>query len=344
MRKSTLTTTALVSIFSLGLAGSALAQDTSMSTTERVVFKLEINQPSLFNPKMNDTFVGSVDDRSGTTTFKVECSAGSSAFMGLVRSDEKCSVTGSGTIKNLNNPAQMLPRVNYAGGFTILGKEDGYTDMRTIGVNYVAVGTAPAIAGTFGGHLIMMPENPSAGALALGAKLVEDLKAKAAGTGETVEYDTAIDSMQFLGLTIPAVGQTTGTVGVEPCSWTTNDWIYSYAADAWGGSFDLTCGSEKIRLEGSMPLSPEGDAYTVNLIVPSANGGAGDPFAAPDPFATVNGITGTLKFENSGRMTEDEVYEHVVVTGELVGNGVPLEAVRGWGEIMLVFARTFYGA
>lgn len=134
---------------------------------------------------------------------------------------------------------------------------------------------------------------------------------------------------------MPAVG----LPGVESCSWT-GDFVYSYAADAWQGAFDVTCAGKTYRLEGGMPLLND-DEYQVNLIVPGV--GSGDPFAKPDPFATVDGITGSLKFKNSGRATEDDVYENVSVTGDLVGNGIPLEAVRGWGQIVMIFGRTFFG-
>ena len=69
----------------------------------------------------------------------------------------------------------------------------------------------------------------------------------------------------------------------------------------------------------------------------------GDPFAAADPFASVDGITGILKMTDAGRVTEDGVAERIEVEGDIVGSGVPLEATRGLGQIMLVFARTFYG-
>ena len=71
--------------------------------------------------------------------------------------------------------------------------------------------------------------------------------------------------------------------------------------------------------------------------------GGGDPFAEADPFATVDGITGVLKMFDSGRKTEDGVYEKVTVSGTLTGNGLPLEVVRGYAEIMLILGRTYFG-
>ncbi len=81
--------------------------------------------------------------------------------------------------------------------------------------------------------------------------------------------------------------------------------------------------------------------YRLNLVV--AGKGSSDPFAAADPFATVNGVVGTIQLKNSGREVED-VFENVTVTGDLKGTGVPLELTRSFGQIMLVFARTFFGA
>lgn len=77
------------------------------------------------------------------------------------------------------------------------------------------------------------------------------------------------------------------------------------------------------------------------MVVPGAGGG--DPFAAADPFAAVDGVTGTLRLSNSGRDV-DGVYTDVSVSGELTGTGVPLELVRGFGQMMIIFGRTFYGA
>lgn len=321
----------------IAFGGAALAQ----STTETVKFDLAAAQPSLFDSDRQDVFRGSVDDRSGTTTFEVTCSAGASAWLGLSRIDEACAVSGSGVIKNPNNPAQTLPRLNYMGGFTIQAGADGYTDVTTILANYLRAGSAGAENKGFGGNVIMMPENPSASAMALSGRLLDNLRETAAGT-ETVDFSTEIDSIRFENLTIPHVGQATSA----SCSWT-GDAIFAYANNAWQMEFDVKCGDESFRLEGNMPLvdAPAGSShqqeYSINLVLPGAAGG--DPFAAADPFAVVDGLTGLLRMTNSGRSVEG-VFENVNVEGELVGNGLPLEVVRGYGEILSVFGRTFFGA
>lgn len=309
--------------------------------TETVSLTMQVEQPSLFDTSRRDTFRATIDDRSGTTTLEVVCSAGTSALFGLSRTDEACSVSGSGMIKNPNNPSQSVQRIDYAGGFTVVGAQDGFTDMRTIAAGYRRVGSAPQEAATFGGHLVLNPEAPSASALELGRNALAYLQQNAAGSAP-VTYDTAIDSIRFQDLRIPHVGHANSV----PCTWT-GDWIYSYAADSWNGAFDITCGNDRYRLEGNMSLqdAPAGAAhnqeYVINLIVPGGAGG-GDPFAAPDPFATVDGITGTLTMVNTGRQ-RDGVYTNVAVNGVLQGTNLPLEVVRGWGQIIAVLGRGFFG-
>lgn len=337
MRKMMTIQLPLVMMFGLG-AQSALAQD----GTEIVTMTMEVNQPSLFDDNRRDTFHSIIDDRVGTTEINVECSAGTNRMFGLSRTDEACSVVGSGRIKNPNNPAQSVQRVDINGGFTVVGAQDGFTDLRTIAVGYRRVGSAPQEATTFGGSLIMNPENPSASALELGRNALSYLQENSGGTGQ-VTYDTSIDSISFNGMRIPHVGQAASA----SCTWT-GDWIYSYAAESWNGAFDIVCGNDRYQLEGNMSLeeAAEGSAhqeeYVVNLIVPNENGGSGDPFASPDPFAMVDGITGVLRMTNSGR-DSDGVYTNVSVEGQLVGTNVPVEMVRGWGQIVAILARSFMG-
>ena len=319
------------------LGASALAQ----GATETVKFGLTVFQPSLFDSDQRDTFSGVIDDRSATTTLNIECSAGASAWLGLSRVDEACSTAGSGTIKNPSNPAQTLPRISYAGGFTIDADSDGFTDASTILANYLRAGSAGAENSQFGGNLVMKPENPSASARALGDRLLDNIKETATGT-QTVEYSNELDSIRFEGFTVPHVG------GREPvsCSWT-GDAIFAYANEAWQMAFDVTCGDQSYRLEGNMPLVDVSgqkwqQEYQINMVLGGGAGG-GDPFAAADPFAVVDGVTGVLRLTNSGRASEAGVYERVTVEGDLNGTGVPLELVRGLGEIMTIFGRTWFG-
>lgn len=318
----------------LAMTGSAMAQDS-------VSIAMDIHQPSLLDESERDTFETTLDAPLSTTTFAVECSAGTTGTLGFGRNDEACAVSGSGVIKNPNNLAQTLPRIAYSGGFTIEADNDGYTDARTILANYLRAGAAGAENQTFDGHVVIMPENPSASARELGDRLLGSLR-EAAADNQAVEFDSAIDSVRFEDFEVPHDGQ----MGGQSCAWT-GDMIFAYANAAWQMQLDVTCGDETYRLEGNMPLvaAPAGsdhqEEYQVNLIVPGAGGG--DPFAAADPFATVDGIVGTLRLTNSGRNV-DGVYETVSVEGDLSGTGVPAEVTRGLGVIMAVFARTFYGA
>lgn len=317
---------------------AALAQE---STT--VKFRLSVNQPTLFDEgdAIRDVFKGSVDDNSGVTSFEVVCSAGAKGTLGFGRKDETCAVTGEGIIRNPANLTQTIKRIAYSGGFVIEAKKDGYTNMGTINANYARVGGAPAENATFGGAVTMMPENPSASAMELAGKALDYLKEKAAG--DAVEFDTQIDSIRFADLTIPHVGGK----GSTSCSWD-KDAIFVYANEQWQVAVDVTCDGTKYPLEGNIALAdaPEGSEhdheYQINLLLGGAQSG-GDPFAAADPFASVDGITGILKMTDAGRVTEDGVAERIEVEGDIVGSGVPLEATRGLGQIMLVFARTFYG-
>lgn len=306
-----------------------------------VNIKMTVVQPTLFDTAKKDTFDGSVDDDSGTTSLKVVCSAGASGSFGIGRVDEACAVSGSGLIKNPNNPSQTLQRLNYAGGFTVNGKKDGHTDATTLQANYLRVGTAAAENGSFKGSLTMMPEKPSASAIALRDRLMKKLSEKTTGA-KAQEFDKRIDSIRFNDFTVPHVGQGTS----QSCAWT-GDLIYAYVNEAWQASFTVRCGDQNFKLEGNMPLvkaavgAGHQQEYRLNLVV--AGKGSSDPFGAADPFATVNGVVGTIELKNSGRNVEG-VYENVSVTGVLKGTGVPLELTRSFGQIMVIFARTFFGA
>lgn len=319
------------------MTGTAFAQ----STGNEVKLILNINQPTLFDKKKQDTFTGSVDDTSGTTSLKVICSAGADGKLGFGRVDESCSVTGLGLIRNPNNPSQTLPRINYSGGFRVNGAKDGHTDASTMVSNYVRVGTASAENSSFKGSLTMMPEKPSASAIALRDRLIKKLSEKTSGT-KAQAFNNKIDSIRFNDFQVPHVG----LGGSQSCAWT-GDLIYAYVNEAWQGSFNVKCGDENYKLEGNMPLikaaagAGHQEEYRLNLVV--AGKGSSDPFGAADPFAVVNGVVGTIQLKNSGRDVEG-VFENVTVTGDLKGTGVPLELTRSFGQIMIVFARTFFGA
>mgnify|MGYP003388456811 CR=1 FL=1 len=65
----------LLAVAAFALTSPAWAQGTS----ETVDLNLNIRQPSLFDSDARDSFSGVVDDRMGTTSLDVVCSAGASA-------------------------------------------------------------------------------------------------------------------------------------------------------------------------------------------------------------------------------------------------------------------------
>lgn len=313
----------------------------SQSPANEVRVKMTISQPSLFDKSKQDTFDGSVDDASGTTSFKVVCSAAATGTFGIGRVDESCSVKGKGFIKNPNNPSQTALRINYNGGFRVNGGKDGYIDASTLVADYERAGRAAAEKSTFKGSLTMMPEKPSESAIALRDRLLKKLSETTTGA-KAQEFDKKIDSIDFNDFVVPDVG-----LGESPsCSWK-GELVYAYVNEAWVGSFNVKCGNANYRLEGNMPLikaaagAGHQEEYRLNLVV--AGKGSSDPFGAADPFATVDGVVGTIQLKNSGRNV-DGVFENVTVTGDLKGTGVPLELTRGFGQIMIIFARTFFGA
>lgn len=326
-------------LIGLTIAFASVTFAQSSSEQEVVSLQLTAHQLTPFDAG-NDTYTGSVDDRLARTELTVRCNEGGTSFL-VLRTDEACNVSGTGYIKNPNDPSDVRRRIDYSGGFTVEAGRDGYADATNLRVNYIAVGTAGSSSTTFGGHFIKLPENPPQSAVDLGRRVVQSLQQQAGG-GAQVEYSTQIDSIQFVEFTLPHVGH----AGSTSCSWT-GDWIYSYASESWHGAFDVTCGNESFRLEGSMPWIDEPDGstydaeYQINLIVPGA--GSGDPFAAPDPFASVDGITGTLGMTNSGRSTEDGVYETIEVEGELVATGLPQQLLHDWARIIVLHGRTFFG-
>ena len=312
----------------------------AQGTTTTVKYSLTADQPSLFDNSLRDNYIGVIDDDTGITTLKINCSAGASGFLGMGRVDETCAVSGDGDIRNPNNLQQTLDRINYSGGFTIEAQKDGYTDMTSLKAEYLRAGSAGAESTSFNGAVTMMPENPSASASQLADRLFASIKEKATGV-DAVDFDTQIDSIRFDNFVIPHVGGRDSS----SCSWS-NDAIYAYVNASWQMALNINCNGTVYELEGNMalvdtPTAEHDHEYRLNLVVPGVGGG--DPFAAADPFATVSGITAVLKMTDSGRKTEDGVAEKIVVSGEFIGTDLPSEVVRGFPQIMTIFARTFYG-
>lgn len=312
----------------------------------QVVFKMEANQQSLRDSSKNDVYKSSIRVNGwANSSLEVTCSSGSSGFLGMVRRDETCKLSGKGMVNHPTTGAEH-PRLLYSGGFVV--KSDGYTDAQTIVADYQKLGGASAQPSTFGGSLMMKPENPAKSASELRDSLVSYLQKKATGS-QGVSISTEMDSIRFEQFKVPNVGGR----GTVDCAWT-GDMIYAYANDAWQMNFTAKCGDVSYKLEGNMPwIDVEGQdhqaEYVLNLMI--AGAGGNDPFAEADPFAQVDGIVGTIKMTTSNMVevkisdTEtDKVPVSIVAEGNLVGTNVPADLTYSFGQIMALFARTYFGA
>lgn len=340
------------------LAPAALALAAAVSAApalaESVSFTVAIDQPSIRDTSLNDTFVVKLDDAAVATQFELTCSAGSSALFGLVRSDETCQVAGSGSIKNPQNPAQSFPRVKYSGGFTVSADRDGYADAQSVKVSYLAVGQVPASNGAFGGGFTLLPENPSASALELSKALIGRIRQETTGTGG-VTINEEIDSVSLDALATPSAGFPSDT----GCTWSGN-MLYAYATEAWVMDLSARCGDKTYVLQGNMPwVDVEGKdhtaEYVLNLTLPSAAAAtdAGLFMTASSDnalFAAANGIAATFQIKQSGFVkveigeTTDDVAQRIDATATLTGTGVPLDLVRSFAHVLAMLSRTMFGA
>lgn len=345
MRKLSLIAAAVAVAFS---AGGAMAGGAD------VTFIMKGQQLSARNAKLNDTFSVTLDDAQVKTTLAIECSAGGSSWGGFIRNDEACGISGNGVIKNPNNPSQTIPRTQYRGGYTIQAKQDGYTPANTMSVNYLAAGNVPPSTATFGGSMVMMPENPAAGAMELFGKLKSQLEQQATGTGG-IQIVEDMDVITFNGFATPSAGFPSDA----GCVWN-GDMIYAYANDSWAIDLSATCGGQTYQLKGNMPWIDVDDTtatYTLNLAKPSAGGSATDNalFAAPasggmDLFAAVDGVKATFTIKMTDVVevkvgdTTEEVPVNVDATADFVGTGVPLELVRSLAQVFAINSRALFGA
>jgi hypothetical protein len=332
------------------VTGSAQAQESAT-----VDFKLTANQQSLRDPSKLDEFQIALADREILTQLTVSCQAGSAKFGGLVRSDEKCEVKGNGSVINPST-GEKMPRTQYLGGYTVNAKQDGLTDMSSIKVNYLAIGTIQPSAGNFGGNVTLLPESPPPSVAEMKRMLEGQLKS-VAGAGDQVVINDAMDSVKLENLQTPSAGFPSD----KGCIWN-GDMVYAYATESWLMNVTARCGDQTFSLQGNMPWvdvegSPDHNAkYVLNLTVPSdkAASDAGMWMTASGDdalFAAANGIKGTIKIQQTGMVNVeikkgvfDDVATQTEATATLTGTGVPLGLVRSFATIMSVLARTFFGA
>jgi len=331
------------------LCASIAVPALALAEEAKVDFSMNASMPSLRDASKHDTFKVGITDAKIATNLKIECQAGQTKAF-VLRTDEACSVSGTGSIINPSNPSQKLPRTQYAGGYTV--KADGLTEGRNLTVNYLAVGKVPASAESFGGTMTLKPENPSGGASALKEALLKKLNGEKA---EGTLIDERVDSVELSGFVIPSAG----LPSEKGCTWT-GDMIFSYQTESWFINVTATCGDKTYALKGNMPWTDTPGVsnqtqYDLTLTLPNAAVSSDDALFASaegdsDLFASVDGITGTILMKESGHVktmvdgVEDEIASQVDATGTLTGKNVSLEAVRSLTTLIGILSRTFFGA
>ena len=330
------------------LAASAVFLLTSASAmaADALNFTMKASMPSLRDNTRKDTFTVGLADKQVETALKITCQAGKTGF--ISRQDESCAVAGAGALINPQNPAQKLQRTQYAGGWVV--KADGYTEGGTMSVNYLALGKVPASASSFGGSLLLKPENPSSGASVLKDAILKNIKSKSTGL-----IDERVDTIQLSGFSIPSAGLPSD----KGCVWNGN-MAFSYQTESWFIDVTAKCNGKDFPLKGNMPFTETPGAanqhqYDLTLTLPSADAASDDAlFAAPsgdtDLFAAADGISGQIVMKEGGYVDVDvdgvstKVASEIDATGTLNGQNVPIEAVRSLATLIGVLSRTFFGA
>jgi hypothetical protein len=316
-----------------------------------VTFSGNANMPSLKDPKQHDKFNITLSDAQVVSTFNVECKAGTRALGGLVSGNEECAVTGNGSIINPHDPSQKFPRTQYAGGFVV--QPDGATDMSKVLVSYLPVGKVPASSGSLTGVIKLKPENPSPTAGSLKAAVLKHLQAQVGDGGGLM--DNRVDTVELPDLFIPSAGFASD----KGCSWR-GSMVFAYQSESWFIDLTATCAGKEYVLKGNMPWvdapgAKDRTQYNLVLTLPSTEAASDDAmFATPsgdsDLFAAANGISGTIAMDES--MYVDTVVDGKTerlpsrskISGTITGQGVPLDTVRSFANLIAMLARTFFGA
>jgi hypothetical protein len=332
------------------LTVAALLSTASLTfAAETLNFTMKASMPSLRDVANKDTFTVGLTDKQVDSSLKITCQG---AEAGLISGQaESCAVTGYGALINPNN-GQKLQRTQYAGGWVV--KSDGFTDGSTLNVNYLAVGKVPASKEAFGGSMMLKPEVPSTAASLLRDSLMKQIKTK-----ETGLIDERVDTIQLNNFTVPSAGLPSD----KGCVWN-GDMIYSYQTESWFMDVKVKCtakDSKEYTLKGNMPLTATANVgnqkqYDLTLTLPSAAISSDDAlFAEPtegdaDVFAAADGITGQIIMKESAYVDVevdgkvDKVAAEIDASGALSGNNVQIEAVRSFGTLIGILARTFFGA
>ncbi len=331
--------------FSAALLTTSLILSTHAVAGDPVNFTMKASMPSLRDAENKDTFTVGLADKQVESSLTITCQA---AKAGIISGQaESCAVTGNGALVNPAN-GKKLQRTQYAGGWVV--KSDGFTEGSTLSVNYLTVGKVPATNANFGGSMMLKPEVKSTGASLLRDTILRKVKKTESGL-----IDERIDSVQFVNFTVPSAGLPSD----KGCVWN-GDMIFSYQTQSWFMDLKAKCNAKEIGLKGNMPLTATPNVgnqhqYDLTLTLPSADGSTDDAaFALPegdqDLFATADGISGQIimkesafvDVETDGKV--DKVASEIDATGSLSGQNVPIEAVRSFGTIVGIMARTFFGA
>jgi hypothetical protein len=315
---------------------------------DMVTLTATANMQSYRDPSITDKFTATITDKQVDTQLKIECQAGVSGL--ISGQDEACSVSGNGRIINPANK-QAFPRTQYAGGFVV--KPDGYTDGSSLSVNYLAIGKVPASSAGFSGNLVLKPENPSSGSMALKDTILGYIKGDSKNKG--VLIDERVDTVQLSNFQVPSAGLPSD----KGCIWNGN-MAFSYQTESWFIDVTAMCNGKPFQLKGNMPWTETTGAsnqtqYDLNLVMPSATVTSDEAlFANPegdtDLFAAADGMSGQIIMKESGYVNtmvdgkETKVASNIEISGSFTGHNVPLETVRSFSTIVFVMSRTFFGA
>ena len=123
---------------------------------ENVTFTMKVDQQSLRDKSLFDTFTMGLADKRVETNLTIKCQAATGGIIG--GQNEPCAVIGNGVLVNPAN-GQKIQRTQIAGGW--VEKSDSYTDAATLKTKYLAVGKVAASEGAFSGSLMLKPKVPS---------------------------------------------------------------------------------------------------------------------------------------------------------------------------------------
>lgn len=327
------------------LTSALLLSSSTVFAAETVNFTMKASMQSLRDTANKDSFTIGLSDPKVESSLKITCQA---ATAGIVSGQaESCAVTGAGALVNPSN-GQKLQRTQYSGGWVV--KSDGFTDGANLAVNYLALGKVPASNGRFAGTMMLKPDVPSTAASLLRDTILARTKKTESGL-----IDERIDTVQFNNFTVPSAGLPSD----KGCIWN-GDMVYSYQTSSWFIDVKAKCSGKELALKGNMPLTDTPNVgnqkqYDLVLTLPSADAATDEAlFAAPegdaDLFAAADGISGQIIMKESGYVDvevdgkTDKLPTEIDASGTFTGQNVPLEAVRSFGTIVGVMARTFFGA